>query len=312
MSLYLEDSMAWTELVRAIHGAPVATVMEMAGGTQGLAWLHGVPGSSATVLEAHDRYHHDALTTALGARPFRATEPRVADKLALVAWERARVLTDNSMAVVGLGCTASMVTEHQKRGSHVCHVSTWDGLGCRRSTVELTKGLRNREQEESVVGRLVLLALAAASGVETNCLPPWSESESIQLSFEAVPGLKALFEDSAQTVLRRAEGTVLVNPSVTYRSKAGAILSGSFNPLHDAHRGLKEAAAEFLGMKVSYEIPVLNADKSPLDAIETHCRAAQFLGRADLWLTHAALYSEKAILFPGSIYLPTPGIFSPM
>ena len=63
---------ARADLVRAVHAAPVAAVLELAGGTQGLAWLHAVGGSSATVLEAHDRYHHDSLATALRARPARA------------------------------------------------------------------------------------------------------------------------------------------------------------------------------------------------------------------------------------------------
>jgi len=45
------DEAAWTGLVRAVHRAPVTAVLELAGGTQGLAWLHAVGGSSATVLE---------------------------------------------------------------------------------------------------------------------------------------------------------------------------------------------------------------------------------------------------------------------
>ena len=57
------------------------------------------------------------------------------------------------------------------------------------------------------------------------------------------------------------------------------------------------------GTEVAFELPVLNADKSPLDAAEAHRRAAQFLGRADLWLTRAALYADKAALFPGTVFV---------
>ena len=185
----------------------------------------------------------------------------------------------------------------------MCHVATWDGLGSRRSTVRLTKGVRDRVQEEAVVGRLVLLALAIAAGVEPSFLPPWPEPEPVQVSVEAGPGLEMFLGDGAQAVSRRADGTVLVDPPAVHRSRVGALLSGAFNPVHEAHRGLREAAAEFLGMDVSYELPVMNADKLPLDVAEVHCRSAQFLGRANLWLTRAAFYSDKAALFPGAVFV---------
>ena len=294
---------AWTGLVRAVHDAPVAAVLELAGGTQGLAWLHAVGGSSATVLEAHDRYHHDALATALGTRPARATDPAVADALAAAARERAQALAGAEAAVVGLGCTTAMVTGRARRGAHVCHVATRDGLGSRRLTVELTKGARGREQEEAVAGRLVLLALASAAGVDPAAVPPWPEPEPLQVSVDAGAALASLLGEGEGAVCREVGGSVLADPPADRRSRVGALLSGAFNPVHDGHRGLAAAAAEFLGTSVSYELPVLNADKSPLDAAEAHRRAAQFLGRTELWLTRAALYADKAALFPGAVFV---------
>ena len=96
---------------------------------------------------------------------------------------------------------------------------------------------------------------------------------------------------------------MLPDPPGDRRSRVGALLSGAFNPVHDGHRGLAAAAAAFLRLPVSYELPVVNADKSPLDAAEAHRRAAQFLGRAELWLTRAALYADKAALFPGAVFV---------
>lgn len=294
---------AWADLVRAVHAAPVAAVLELAGGTQGLAWLHAVGGSSATVLEAHDRYHHDSLAAALGARPARATDPAVAHELAVAACDRARELAGTGAAVVGLGCTTAMVTGRARRGAHVCHVATRDGLGSRRVTVRLTKGARTREQEEAVAGRLVLLALAAAAGVDPAAVPPWPEPEPLQVSVDAGSALAALLGTGAGAVCREADGGVLPDPPGDRRSRVAALLSGAFNPVHDGHRGLAAAAAAFLGTPVAYELPVLNADKSPLDAAEAHRRAAQFLGRAELWLTRAALYADKAALFPGTVFV---------
>lgn len=313
----IEDTAApWTRLVRAVHGAPVAAVLELAGaGAQALAWLHAVAGSSATVLEAHDRYHPAALAAALGARPDRATDPAVAAALAAAAWERAKRLTAGpgpgpaaggpaaGGAVVGLGCTAALVTGRPRRGEHLCHVAVRDGLGARRFTVRLAKGVRDRAGEEAVAGRLVLLALAAAAGADPAAAPPWPEPEPLQAAFDAGPELAALLAGRARAVRRRADGAVLVDPPAPGRRRAGALLSGAFDPAHDGHRGMAAAAAGVLGTEVAFELPVLNADKSPLDAAEAHRRAAQFLGRADLWLTRAPLYADKAALFPGTVFV---------
>ena len=260
-------------------------------------------GSSATVLEAHDRYHPDSLATALGTEPARATDPAVADALADAARGRARALAGTEAAVVGLGCTTAMVTGRARRGAHVCHVATRDGLGSRRLTVQLAKGARARGQEEAVAGRLVLLALASAAGVDPAAVPPWPEPEPLQVSVDAGAALAALLAAGAGALCREVGGRVLADPPADRRSRVGALLSGAFNPVHDGHRGLAAAAAEFLGTSVSYELPVVNADKSPLDAAEAHRRAAQFLGRAELWLTRAALYADKAALFPGTVFV---------
>lgn len=298
-----DDAAAWTALVRAVHRAPVAAVLELAGaGTQALAWLHAVGGSSATVLEAHDRYHPGALAAALGAVPDRATDPAVAAALAAAAWERAGGLAPGG-AVVGLGCTAALVTGRPRRGAHVCHVAAHDGLGARRFTVRLVKGARDRAGEEAVAGRLVLLALATAAGVDPVDVPPWPGPEPVRVAFDAGPELTKLLAAGARAVCRQADGAVLVDPPAPRRSRVGALLSGAFDPAHDGHRGMAAAAAQFLGMEVSYELPVLNADKSPLDAAEAHRRAAQFTGWAELWLTRAALYTDKAALFPGAVFV---------
>ena len=178
-----------------------------------------------------------------------------------------------------------------------------DGLGSRRLTVQLAKGARDRAGEEAVAGRLALLALAAAAGVDPAGVPPWPEPEPVRASFDAGPELTALLAGGARAVRRRVDGAVLVDEPAPRRRRVGALLSGAFDPVHDGHRGMAAAAAELIGTEVAYELPVLNADKSPLDAAEAHRRAAQFLGRADLWLTRAALYTDKAALFPGTVFV---------
>jgi hypothetical protein len=82
-----------------------------------------------------------------------------------------------------------------------------------------------------------------------------------------------------------------------------AILPGSFNPLHDGHRGLAAVAAEILGLKVAFELSVVNVDKPPLSPDEMSRRMAQFAGCGALWLTNAPRFMDKADAFPGAVFV---------
>jgi hypothetical protein len=77
-----------------------------------------------------------------------------------------------------------------------------------------------------------------------------------------------------------------------------AILSGSFNPIHEGHRQLRQAAERFLNRRVYYELSILNVDKPDLAADEVTARVER-IADAPVLLTQAARFVEKARLFPG-------------
>ena len=113
------------------------------------------------------------------------------------------------------------------------------------------------------------------------------------------PILTALLEGEVGLVrIERGGGTFQGNtlPNI-------ALLSGAFNPLHLGHRRFAEVGAQRLGRPVLFELPLVNADKAPLSVQEAARRAAQFRGWATLLLTRAPLFSQKAALFPGSVFL---------
>ena len=56
-----------------------------------------------------------------------------------------------------------------------------------------------------------------------------------------------------------------------------ALLPGAFNPWHEAHRGLAQAASQQLGKEVIFELAVKNVDKPPLEEAEVARRLRQFL-----------------------------------
>ena len=82
-----------------------------------------------------------------------------------------------------------------------------------------------------------------------------------------------------------------------------AVLPGSFNPLHDGHRGLAAAAAAMCGREVLFELSVTNVDKPPLAEDELRRRLEQFKGTGGVLLTRAPRFIEKARVLPGSVFV---------
>ena len=93
-----------------------------------------------------------------------------------------------------------------------------------------------------------------------------------------------------------ADGTVR-----TEILRPAAILSGSFNPLHQGHRQLAAAASKKLGAEIAFELSVVNADKPAIAEDELQRRVAQFRGTAQLFVTRASSFTAKAALFPGAV-----------
>ena len=101
-------------------------------------------------------------------------------------------------------------------------------------------------------------------------------------------------------------GTITIGPDGAQQidgPPAGAILSGSFNPLHAGHLGMAAAAAALCGAPVAFELAVRNADKGVLSAAAAARRAGQFAGRAALVLSAAPLFAQKAALYPGRTFV---------
>jgi hypothetical protein len=82
-----------------------------------------------------------------------------------------------------------------------------------------------------------------------------------------------------------------------------SVFPGSFDPLHSGHTRLAELAARQLGRPVAYELSVSNVDKPDLSADVIARRLAQFRGQADVLVTRAAVFSTKAALLPGSVFV---------
>src|SRR5262245_13694199 len=106
--------LATRRLIEAIHATPFRCVLALTGGgTQSAAMLLNVPGGSRTILETVVPYSEQALTEFLGQRPGSFCSVETSLALAQRAHARARWLAPGE-TVVGLGCTASLVSDRPK------------------------------------------------------------------------------------------------------------------------------------------------------------------------------------------------------
>jgi hypothetical protein len=290
------------ELVEEVHAAPGMLVYEFAGaGVQALAWLHAVGGSSRTVLEATDRYASRSLEEAIGFRPAKSVSPDVARRLAAHARRRAVALAPVGVSVAGVACSATIATDRRKRGEHGVALAVATTLGTFERSVTLVKGARARAEEEAVVSQLVLGMIAAATGVLRRVPPTMLPEETFEERFAPAPLLEQFLAGARHQVALDVDGTLCGD--LSWPAGGVALVCGAFNPLHEGHLGLAAAAQAHLGRPVAFELAIANAEKATLAPAEAYRRSMQFPGRAPLLITRAPLFSQKARLVPGAVFV---------
>lgn len=304
-------SLSRDELVARMHAHPLRLVLAVTGGgSLAMSDLLAVPGASRTVLAAHVPYAEAALTQWLGSRPEHACSGRTARAMAMTAWQEARELVpqtdETSGPLAGIGCTASLASDRPKRGPHRVHVAVQTLEQTAAWELLLNKGARSRAAEERLAADLILKLMAAQCEFAEEFPLELLGGENIAaIQATAQPGWRELLTGQAAAVAALsagAESTIIASR----QSAVGpprVIFPGAFNPLHDGHIGMAECAAQRLGRPVEYELSVVNVDKPPLDYVELQARVAQFGLGQRLWLTRAATFVDKALLFPGARFV---------
>jgi hypothetical protein len=286
-------------LIEAMHAAPFRCVLALTGGgTQAASMLLNVPGGSRSILEVIVPYHEQALTEFLGHRPTAFCSTETAAAMAERAHARARWLAPGENAL-GLGCTASLVSDRPKRGEHRLHVATHTELTSCHSSLTLTKGARDREGEECIVDGVILNAMASALELHERIEPALLPSEEIQEgSTSATHPLARLLVGDLRSFCVQSDGRQVVGAT-----PPAVLMPGSFHPIHPGHWQLAEAASRRTGAATVFELSILNVDKPSLAADEIRHRLVPFEGRAEVWLTRAPTFAEKSELFPGVTFV---------
>jgi len=291
---------ALQRIIEGIHTSGRRCVLAITGGGSGaIAALLRVPGGSRVLLEAIVPYERGALVELLGREPEQACSAETAVAMARRALARGRRRCDEPR-LVGVGVTASLVSDRPKEGDHRCHVAVADAERIDVVSVVLERGRRDRGAEEDLVARAVILALARACDVAApdvgTLLGPGDRLTVTSVSPE----------NPIDRLLGGLVARVTVYPDGQCATEAPVprgVLAGSFNPLHAGHVELARVGAECLSGAVAFELAVLNADKPPLRAAEVRHRLAQFAWRQTVELTRAPTFREKARLLPGVTFV---------
>ncbi|MFO7678414.1 MAG: hypothetical protein R6X34_00020 [Chloroflexota bacterium] len=288
------------QLVQAIHDCPTRVVLVTAGaGTQALSHLLNVAGASRTLLEALVPYSEASFDDFLGQTPQQYVADEAARLMAGRAYTRARWLLPSTFPMVGLACTATIVTDRPKRGDHRAYIAVWQPEQLVCQCLHLDKGARDRTGEEDVVSRLMLNLLAAACGLEQSVPVPTGPGDHLTESrYDFAEKAQALLAGELAYFGVDDNGRFLLPPN-----PPPLLLSGSFNPLHDGHLEMAQAAAEIMGQRVAFELSAVNVDKPPLTAELVLHRLAQFAGRHPVFASTAPTFVEKSRLYPGATFV---------
>ena len=305
---------AWQQLIAGLHASGRKAALAITGGGSGaIAELLRVPGGSRLLIEAQIPYDAQALAMFLGFAPAQASSADTAIAMARTARARAASLapadSDGGTELVGrdlvgLGATAALVSDRPRKGEHRFHIAFANAAGIAHCTCVMAKGRRDRAAEEDLVSRAIVLWLARACGVVAPS--PRSLLDADEHYAETVLPPVDAPTDTIDQLLAGEVDRLTVQPDGQMMLSAPqpvVLFPGSFNPMHEGHVSLAQAAEELRQQPVAFELSVTNVDKPPLAGETVRQRLAQFAWRAPVELTRAPTFVEKARLFPGTTFV---------
>jgi hypothetical protein len=202
--------------------------------------------------------------------------------------------------LLGIGVTASLVSNRPKHGEHRCHIAAIAGTTCYLTSIVLEKGRRDRAQEEELVAQAIVYCVAEACGIDSPGVVTLigGADRCIETSYPVHDWFNRLAHGEADRLTITPDGKVIAGAAIPR-----AVLAGSFDPLHEGHIELAHAAEQILGTPVAFEISIENVDKPPLAVEMVRSRVEQFAWRANVEVTRAATFLEKAKLLAGATFV---------
>lgn len=252
-------------------------------GLQSQLWE--VPGSSAYLSGCSFPYTGEEQEELLGFMPEHFVSPEAAVDLASAAYMKAYKF--GGKKPIGVGLTASVASEKEHRGDHrvdIC-IMTDEKVHLFHKILEKGTGESKRRDDGKTCDTLSFFLLLEAIGI--------AETDSV-LKFTA---------DAAELARNRfflrpffaANGKRLGDmPKGKY-----ALMSGAFNPPHEGHFGVADAAMDKYHQKAVFEVTADPPHKDALTVQTLLQRAKLLQGRDRLFTTQLPFYIDKARKYPG-------------
>ena len=286
--------------IREIHATRANTVVYCSGaGANSISWLLGVSGASRTVLESLVPYSNNSLIELLGYEPTQFFSKDVSVEMSRSAYERGLYLRDGNDSIIGIGCTAAISTDRVRHGDNGCFISVWSSFGITTYSLTLDRVRNNRDEEENIIARLIIKALAKALNIEDILALDLTGNEFLKIENNT-------YKDQISALMNcHIKSLVFDNNAIvdSDRRKFEALLPGSFNPVHDGHEKLAQVASDILGSEVVFELSLSNVDKPVLNEEKLRERISEISAIRSLVVTWADTFQLKSELFPGASFV---------
>ena len=281
----------YTDIVKKIHDSPFKiTFVSSGGGTNAISSLLEVPGASNTILESYIPYSKDSMDKFLNRKPDHYCSLDTCLSMGANAYKKSKEIDTKTKSkyLLGLSITANLATTYEKKGDHKFFIVIQANDYTTYLECFLEKGKRSRNEEEELITACAISLLAESCGLE---YPLPNQAEGINIK-------KIIAEKPWKKLFNNKVGFITNN-----KSNPELIFPGSFNPLHEGHIKMKELAERKTGMHTTFEICAKNADKPPLTYVEIKRTIDQFQNDESWMLTSAGRFSEKAEMFPNSVFI---------
>ena len=281
----------YLEIIKKVHSSPYRFVLvSSGGGTNAISEILKVPGASTSVLEAYVPYAKESLDYYLLKQPDHYCSLDTTLSMAAKAYSAAKKIDPdtNPKYLLGIAVTASLATNYSKKGEHKFFIAIQTYKYSSSFSYSFIKGELTREEEEQVVTDHIINAIAQSCEVQSKII---SENSSLVV----------------KTVEAQKNWVKLVDNKIDFVSSSNRIpeliFPGSFNPFHSGHQSMSELAEKKTGLGLAYEICIQNADKPPLSYHEIKKILDQFKHGHEWVLTKAGKFTDKASLFPNSVFI---------
>ena len=287
------DSWSWDTVESILQaGRPIATSCT-GGGSRAVSWLFNHPGASRALVEAQIPYHAQAIDNYLGLPgPHRAVE-ETARRLAAVARRRARQLSGDG--AVGLGASAALATDRERRGADRAYIAARSQDQYEFVALQFDKCSDRLAQEEILSATMLsTLARRCECQILEPAMPAWVQMERCTTPVDE--DIEGLLDGLFPTI---ALGMSAAGDAKSVPWAERLLVSGSFNPLHEGHAGLADAAERCSGRETGFELSVNNVDKPALPYTDVLRRLAQPRQGRGIALTREPTFLGKARLLKG-------------